>query len=114
MLRIEKPAGGRDKIRGFAPEKRRAFHQRQLNRLVPRFVVPFPPGRWPWKGDDVTQDTHDVIQCLWRFWEAVVAVMARVAASGGPRGPNFLLQELNVALEGANVTLKGHDVFIYA
>jgi hypothetical protein len=35
------------------------------------------------EGHDVTQDTHDVIQCLWTFWEAVVAVLACVAASGG-------------------------------
>jgi hypothetical protein len=61
------------------------------------------------EGHDVTQDIHDVIQHLWRFWEAVVA---RVACSGGPRRPNVLLQEANVALERANVTLKGHDVLI--
>jgi hypothetical protein len=42
-----------------------------------------------------------------------VVVVARVAASGGPRGPNVFLQEANLALKGANVTLKGHDVFIY-
>jgi hypothetical protein len=43
-----------------------------------------------------------------------VAVVARVAASGGPRGTNVLLQEANVALKRANVTLNGHDVLIYA
>jgi hypothetical protein len=43
-----------------------------------------------------------------------VVVVARVEASGGPRGPNVLLQEANVSLKGANVTLKGNDVFIYA
>jgi hypothetical protein len=43
-----------------------------------------------------------------------VAIVAHVAASGGPRGPNVLLQEANVALKGANITLKGHDIFIYA
>jgi hypothetical protein len=43
-----------------------------------------------------------------------VAVVARVVASGGPRGANVLLQEANVALERANVTLKGHDVLIFA
>jgi hypothetical protein len=42
-----------------------------------------------------------------------VVVMARVAASGGPRGPNVLLQEANIALIGANVTLKWHDIFIF-
>jgi hypothetical protein len=28
------------------------------------------------EGHDVTQDVHDVIQHLWRFWEAVVARVA--------------------------------------
>jgi hypothetical protein len=41
-----------------------------------------------------------------------VTVVARVAASRGPRRPNVLLQEANVALKRANVTLKGHDIFI--
>jgi hypothetical protein len=49
---------------------------------------------------------------IWEFWEAVVACLARVAASRGPRRPNVLLQEAHVALERANVTLKGHDVLI--
>jgi hypothetical protein len=61
------------------------------------------------EGHDVTQDIHDVIQHLWRLWEVVVA---RVACSGGPRRPNAFLQEANVALERANVTLKGHVVLI--
>jgi hypothetical protein len=86
QMDAETPAGGRDRSEGFAPEKRRTFHQRHLSRPIPRGVVPFPLGRWPWKAHDVTQDTHDVIQCLWRFWEAVVA---RVAASRGPRGLTF-------------------------
>jgi hypothetical protein len=43
-----------------------------------------------------------------------VAVVACVAASRGPRGPNVLLQGANVSLKGVNVTIKGHDVFIYA
>jgi hypothetical protein len=41
-------------------------------------VVPFLGGHWPWKAHEITQDTHDNIQCLWRFWEAVVAVVAPV------------------------------------
>jgi hypothetical protein len=40
--------------------------------------------------------------------------VARVASSGGPRGPNVLLQEANISLERDNVTLKGHDVLIFA
>jgi hypothetical protein len=63
------------------------------------------------EGHDVTQDVHDVIHHLWRFWEAIVA---RVACSGGPRRPNVFLQEANVALERTNITLKGHDVLILA
>jgi hypothetical protein len=68
--------------------------------------VPSPLGRWPWKAHDVTQDAYDVIQHLWTFWEAVVAVVARVAAWRGPRRANVLLQEANVALKRANVTLE--------
>jgi hypothetical protein len=45
---------------------------------------------------------------------AIVAIVAHVAASRGPRGPNIFLQEANVALKGDNVNLKEHDVFIYA
>jgi hypothetical protein len=108
MLR---PSRGQRQVRGFAPEKRRMFHQRHFSMPVPRRVVPFPPGRWPWKAHDVTQDTHDIIQLLWRFWKAFVA---HVAASGGPRGPNVLLQEDNIALERANVTLKGYEILIFA
>jgi hypothetical protein len=40
--------------------------------------------------------------------------VARVAGSQGPRRPNVLLQEASVALKVPNVTLKGHDVIIYA
>jgi hypothetical protein len=40
--------------------------------------------------------------------------VARVASSGGPRRPNILLQEANVALKGPNVTLKGHDIITFA
>jgi hypothetical protein len=41
-----------------------------------------------------------------------VVGLARVAASRGPRRANVLLQEATFSLERANVTLKGHDVFI--
>jgi hypothetical protein len=39
--------------------------------------------------------------------------MACVACYKGPRRPNIFLQEANVSLEGDNVTVKGHDVFIF-
>jgi hypothetical protein len=48
------------------------------------------------------------------FWEVVVAHVAHVACSGGPRRPNVFLQEVNFALEGVNFTLKGHGVLIFA
>jgi hypothetical protein len=99
QMDAETPAGGQRQIRGFAPEKRRTFHQRQLNRPVPRGFVPFPPGRWPWKAHDVTRDTHDVIQCLWRFWEAVVCQI-------GTCGRFLRSKKAYVALKGFNVTLK--------
>jgi hypothetical protein len=87
------------------------FQQRKLGKALPSGVVPFPLGRWPWKAHDVTQEIHDVIQHLWRFWEVVVA---RVACSRGPRKPNVFLQEAIIALEGANITLEGHGVFIFS
>jgi hypothetical protein len=91
--------------------KRRTFHERQLSRPIPRGVVPFPPGHWPWKAMTSLRTSMTSSRTCGGFWEAVVA---RVAASEGPRGPNVFLQEANVALKGANVTLKEHDIFIYA
>jgi hypothetical protein len=64
---VETPAGGRDKTKGFAPEKRRMFHRCTL--AVPYLggVVPSSLERWPWKAQDITQEAHDVIQLHGRF-----------------------------------------------
>jgi hypothetical protein len=66
--------------------------------------VPSPLEHWPWKVHDVTQDAH--IQHYGHFWEAVMAVVARVETWRGPRRANVLLQEANVAKKRANVTLE--------
>jgi hypothetical protein len=66
------PNMGQGQIRGFALEKRRMFHERNIGRALPMGVVPFPPGCWPWKSHDVTHDTYDTHPTLWRFWEVVM------------------------------------------
>jgi hypothetical protein len=53
QMDAETPAGAETDQR-IAQEKGRTFHQRQLGRPIPRGVVPFPPGRRPWKAHDVT------------------------------------------------------------
>jgi hypothetical protein len=53
---VETPSGGRDRtelIRGFAPERKRTFHQRHSGRTRPRGNDPFSVERWPWKAQDV-------------------------------------------------------------
>jgi hypothetical protein len=37
---VETPAGGRDRIEGFAPEKRRTFHRGTLEEPYPRGLCP--------------------------------------------------------------------------
>ena len=49
---------------------------------------------------------------VWDFCEAIMACLAHVAASRGPRRANIFLQEATFSIERANVTLKGHDVLI--
>jgi hypothetical protein len=47
---------GRDRTvfdRGFAPEKKRTFHQRHFGRARPRGNDPFSVERWPWKPQNV-------------------------------------------------------------
>jgi hypothetical protein len=80
--------------------------QRHPDRALPRWVVPSPLERWPWKAHDVTQDAHDIIQHCGRFGEAVMVVMAHMAAWRSPRRANVLLQEAYVALKRANITLE--------
>jgi hypothetical protein len=53
---VETPSGGRDRTvvdQGFAPEKKRTFHQRHFGRARPRGNDPFSVERWPWKAQDV-------------------------------------------------------------
>jgi hypothetical protein len=96
------PTGGR----GVCTGEEEDVPQRHPDRALPRGVVPSPLERWPWKGHDVTQYAHDVIQHYGRFGETVIAVMARVPAWKSPRRANVLLQEANAALKRANVTLE--------
>jgi hypothetical protein len=48
---------------------------------LPRGVVPFPPGCWPWKSHDITHDTYDVIQRYGGFGRQLCAKVACVACS---------------------------------
>jgi hypothetical protein len=53
---VETPSEGRDRTmfdRGFAPEKKRTFHQRHFGRARPRGNDPFSVERWPWKAQSV-------------------------------------------------------------
>jgi hypothetical protein len=54
---VETPSGGRDRTmvdQGFAPEKKRMFHQRHFGRARPRGIDPLPVKRFPWMAQDVT------------------------------------------------------------
>jgi hypothetical protein len=74
--------------------------------IGPRIGLASPLEHWPWKAHDVTMYAHDVIHHYGRFWETVMAIVARVAAWRSPRRANVLLQEANAALKRANVTLE--------
>ena len=50
---------GRDRTmfdRGFAPEKKRTFHQRHFGRAPPRGIDPLPVKRLPWMAQDITYE----------------------------------------------------------
>jgi hypothetical protein len=56
---VETSLGGRDRMdidQGFAPEKKRTFHQRHFGRARSREVDPFPVKRLPWMAQDVTYE----------------------------------------------------------
>ena len=95
----ETPAWGKDKTEGFAPKKRRTFHRGTL-------AEPHLGGLFPlhWNVGLGRPMTSSSIMDV--FWEAVMAVAARVAAWRGPRRVNVMLQEDNVSLKRANVTLE--------
>jgi hypothetical protein len=53
---VEARQRGRDETvldRGFAPEKKRTFHQRHFGRARPRGNDPFSVEHWPWKAQNV-------------------------------------------------------------
>jgi hypothetical protein len=104
---------GRDRTvfdRGFAPEKKRTFHQRHFGRARPRGNDPFLVERWPWKA----QSAPILTMTSWSFLEADWAAMARVACWRGPWGVNVLLLDASFALKGASTSLEGDFTFIAA
>jgi hypothetical protein len=94
----ETPAGGRDKKKGFASEKRRKFHR---GTLTEPYLGGCSPSTWmlalegPWH--------HPT---LGMFWGGSYGSVARVAAWRGPRRDNVFLQEAYATLKRDNVTLE--------
>jgi hypothetical protein len=103
---VETPARGRDRTEGFAPEKRRKFHR---GTLAEPYLGGLSPLHWNvGLGRPRTSPRMLMMSSnLWTFWEAAMAVLARVAGWRSPRRANVLLQEAAFSLERANVTLEG-------
>jgi hypothetical protein len=102
---VETPAGGRDKTKGFAPEKRRTFHRGTLAEPYLGGLCPLhwnvglgrprtSPRRLMTSSNfmDVLGDSH--------------GSLARVAGWRSLRRANVFLQEAAFALKRANVTLE--------
>jgi hypothetical protein len=107
---------GRDRTvfdRGFAPEKKRTFHERHFDRAQPRGNDPFSVERWPWKA----QSTLILTMMSSSF---MVILGGRLGCSGmcgmleRPLGVNVLLLDASSALKGASASLEGAFSFITA
>ena len=102
QMDVETPARGRDRSGVCTRERGGRSTKDNLAGLDPGGSCPFHHD----VGLGRPMTSPNVLDTL----EAVVCKVARVAGSRGPRKPNVLLQEANVALKGPNVTLKEHDV----
>jgi hypothetical protein len=114
QMDVETPTGGRDRSEGLHRKGRRRSTRSSLADLYPGGLCPFHQDVGLGRPMTSPKTPYDVIQRLWRFWEAVMYQVARAAGSGGPRRPNVLLQVANVSLRGPNVTLTGHGVITFA
>ena len=94
---------GRGRIvfhRGFAPEKKRTFHQRHFGRAQLGGNDPFSVERWPWKAQNVPILTMTSSNFM-------VILGGRLGSSGTcgmlerPLGANVLLLDVSFTLEGA-------------
>jgi hypothetical protein len=102
--------GGRDRtvfVRGFAPEKKRTFHQRHFGRARPRGNDPFSVERWPWKAQNVPTLTMTSSS----FMDISEADWVAVACWRGPWGANVLLLDVSSALKRASASLEGDFTF---
>ena len=99
--------------RGFAPEKKRMFHQRHFGRARPRGNDPFLVERWPWKVQNVPILTMTSSNFM-------VILGGRLSSSGTcgilerPLGANVFLLDASFALKGASTSLEGAFTFITA
>jgi hypothetical protein len=99
--------------RGFAPEKKRTFHQRHFGKAQPRGNDPFSMERWPWKA----QSTPTLNMTSSSF---MVILGGRLGSSGTcgmlekPLGANVFLLDVSFALKGASASLEGAFTFITA
>jgi hypothetical protein len=105
---------GRDRTifdRGFAPEKKRTFHQRHFGRERPRGNDPFSVERWPWKAQNVPILTMTSSNFM-------VILGGRLGSSGTcgmlerTLGVNILLLDVSSALKGASTSLEEDFTFI--
>jgi hypothetical protein len=105
---------GRDRTmfdRGFAPKKKRTFHQRHFGRAQPRGNDPFSVERWPWKAQNVP--------ILTMMSSSFMVILGGRLGNNGtcgllerPLGANVLLLDVSSALKGASTSLEGDFTFI--
>jgi len=100
--------------RGFAPEKKRKFHQRHFGRARPRGNDPFSVERWPWKAESAPILTMTSSSFM-------VVLGGRLGSSGTCGmlerplgGVNVLLLDASSALKGASASPEGAFTFITA
>jgi hypothetical protein len=110
QMDVETPARGRDRSKDLHWGRGGRSTRGNLAGMYPGGLCPFHQNVGLGRPMTSPKTLYDIIQHCGGFGRAIVA---RVAASGGLRGPNVLLQEANVALERANVTLKGHGILIF-
>jgi hypothetical protein len=91
--------------RGFAPEKKRMFHQRHFGRARSRGNDPFSVECWPWKAQSAPIFTMTSSSFM-------VILGGRLGSSGTsgmlekPLGANVFLLDVSFSLKGASATAQ--------
>jgi hypothetical protein len=99
--------------RGFAPEKKRTFHQRHFGRSRPRGNGPFSVEHWPRKDQSVP-----ILTMMSSIFMVILG--GRLGSNGTcgmlekPLGDNVLLLDVSSTLKGASASLEGDFTFITA